>query len=295
MNKEMFEMATATTTVEGTPEYQASVEAINEEMDTLNANTDLTDIHSIAIAALALSCATSPRNIDGIEHLNECVEKAIGRYAAVSELQAWRTAKESPEGPMHYACKTFFYPVIRVKEKRHPKIKTLVLRSIELDQKQIDLIGLHNWVKGNDPNGGIGAKTSWLALAKSLNWKMSGEAAYSIGDKHNVNRVSNPANLKDPSVALANFVTEDLITQFDEVVKAMIGEEYTAIDFSSEVPLKDWNLIYRTYMTVDKKSNTKVKFAKDATLVGILQRICGRILHDESGYQAIIPIAATEK
>lgn len=289
MNKELFTVAVAATTVEGTDQYNEVFDAIVEDMAILNANTDLEDIHSIATASLALADATVKNDKNRV-FLEECVQSAIGRYMAVSELHTWKLAKDSAEGPMKYACKTFYYPIIRVKEKRHPKVKTIIIRTIEPDQKQIDLIGLHEWVKGNDPTGGIGAKTSWLGLAKHLNHEMAKEAARSLGDKINANRWDNPANLKDPTRLAANFVSTDLITQFDETIKAMIGDEYTALDMESDNPMKDWNLIYRTYVTKDKKNMFGAKCAKDATLVGILQAICGRILHGESSYRVSSPI-----
>lgn len=285
MNKKMFELALAKTTVEGTDNYNAVLEAIRKDLEGVQKNHNLEQLKNLAIATLAMSVRTTD-DADVIEELEDGLEQAVNCYTAESKLQTYKAARASQEGAMRYACREYFFPTIRVKETKDKKTKRSV-RSIEATLQQIELGDLHKWVKDNrkDPEQGIGADKNWQVQANTLNLNMAYETAVRYGDTETQNRLKDATCIKkkydEAQKAMKLDCTEDdFKAMLDKAVKAMLGEEYSTID-------KDWELLHDNYVTDNKKSKLGVKLSNERVFIGLLKKVCCRVVTGAPNYEVL--------
>lgn len=282
MNKELFDLATAKTTVEGTDDYTKALEGIREELEKVQQNKDLADLKKLAICTLALSVKTTEDD-DVIEELEDGLEQAVNCYTAVSKLNTYKAARESEEGAMRYACREYFFPTIRVKEIKDKKTKR-TKREIEDAQQQIELLDLHVWVRDNKkvPEQGIGADTGWTTPANALNLNMAYDTAFRYGDTDTMNRLKDATCIKNKykDASEYEFDVDDFMGKLRVTVKAMLGDEYDIIE-------KDWELLKDNYVTDNKKSKLGVKLSNERVFIGLLKKVCCRVVTGAPNYEVV--------
>lgn len=279
MNKTTFNMAIAKTTVEGTDNYNKALEAVRKDLANVQKEKNLESLKNLAICTLALSCKTFD-DADVIEELEDGLEQTVNVYTAVSKLNTYIAARDSDEGAMRYACREYFFPTIRVKETKDKKTKR-VTRAIEATLQQIDLLDLHKWVKDNQriDAQGIGADVNWVYAADKLNIELAKDAATRYGDEETKSRLMDPTNLKAKTESIEYHLNhEGAAERLDEVVKLMLGNEYGTIPM-------DWELLRDNYVTDNKKSKLGVKLSNPRVFVGLLKKVCHRVVTGSSNYE----------
>lgn len=282
MNKKMFEMAIAKTTVEGTDNYNKALEAIRKDLAGVQECKDLGSLKNLAVATLALSVKTLEDD-EVIEELEGGLEQAVNCYTAVSKLNTYKAALASEEGAMRYACREYFFQTIRVKETKDKKTKR-VKREIEDAAQQIELLDLHKWIKDNRriADQGIGADTEWPKYANALNLNMAYDTAFRYGDTETMNRLKDATCIKKKykEASEYEFNVEDFMSKLRVTVKAMLGDEYDIID-------KDWELLKDNYVTDNKKSKLGVKLSNERVFVGLLKKVCCRVVTGAPNYEVV--------
>lgn len=285
MNKSTLNLCIAKSTVEGTDDYTKALEAIRKDLADVQKEKNLDNLKNLAICTLALSCKTH-EDFDVIEELETGLEQAVNCYTAVSKLNTYKTALASEEGAMRYACREYFFPTIRVKETKDKKTKRSV-RSIEATLQQIELGDLHTWVKDNRrvKEQGIGADINWATHANALNINMAFDTAVRYGDVDTQNRLKDATCLKkkyNDAYGERKFdcTEDDFKGLLSNVVKAMLGNEYETID-------KDWELLRDNYVTDNKKSKLGVKLSNERVFIGLLKKVCCRVVTGAPNYEVV--------
>jgi len=199
------------------------------------------------------------------------LDTVIAEYAKVSKQAVYNAAKNSGD-PMKYAITTFWYPVIRIKEeKEEVEGKTIIKRSIDDANKQIDLGDMHKRLEG------IGADTKWIYAAEKFNFYLTKRAADRVGAKINSDAFTLNEICKEIEMGKTPCSNTNLLKTLQQVVTMMLGEGYKATSH-------DVNYLIDVYATDAKKSKTAITLANHKTLRGYLKKVCYRILTNGRGY-----------
>ena len=201
--------------------------------------------------------------------IEEDLDTIVKDYAAQSKAQTYAKIKAA-DNPMHAAILTFFYPVIKVAEKKDAETG-VVIRSIEDAQKSIDLGDLHKKIEG------IGADENWIFMAEKFNFHLTKRAADRVGAKVNTDAFAMNDIAKQIELGKNPCSNNQMLKTLQGIVTAMLGEGYKATSH-------DVNYLVDCYANDNKKSKTSITAANHKTLRNYLKKVCYRILTDGRGY-----------
>ena len=220
-------------------------------------------------ASILLLLAESAELATEKKWLNELLDMTVNFYTSEARIECYRTAGAS-EDPMKYACLTYFFKSIRVKETRNKDTRETVREVVACD-KPIDLLDLHQWIKEHVNAVGIGADPTWVRAAAGVNAAMARACAVEIGDHETAKRLLDPTGFKAKEMDLTYALSDADWDQFVSIFHKMLGEEFNPTT-------EDWFKIYRTFVTTNKRKENTVK-AKNATAFAAdLKDACKRIL-----------------
>ena len=236
----------------------------------------LSDLRNLAVETLDKWDRSD--SVDERKQLNATLEQIVEQYAVDAKAACYRAAVNSGD-PMRYACDRYFYDAIRVKETKDRETGEVV-RSIEDAQKSIDLANLHEKTKG-----GIGRDHLWVDRIKAFNYYLTLRAADRLGDGtmgELLRKYPDVYKLSEAAKTLlkGELTEESLIASIDEIIKGMIGGEYTADE-------KDLHELQDNYISNDRKSKTNVNAANHRTLVEIFKKMCYRHINGLPGYGVV--------
>lgn len=252
-------------------------ESIIEELTAVNSMTNLEELKDLAVRTLEASESCDLKTQADIrEKLESGLEDVVNQYTSESKLAMYR-AIGADDDPMRRAVSEYFYETIRVKETKNKKLKCTI-REIADGRKSIDLIQLNKWIKEHTDYDGIGRDARWITAFTRLNVNMAKDAATRYGDDTTKNRLMDPTNLRVHKEVLEfTFETEEALGAIDQIIKMMIGDEYSADQ-------KDYELIHDTYVSNDKGSATAVKLSNDRAFAEILKKVCYRKINSLPNY-----------
>lgn len=229
--------------------------------------TNLAELKALAEEYLAK--AEDAEEVSVKKDIEADLDEIIDEYGKQSKMQTYEAASKSGNA-MEYAVKTFFYPVIKVAEKKE-KDTDIVIRSIGMAQRPIDLGDLHKRLKG------IGADTKWIYTAEKLNFYLTVRAAQRVGatvksDAFRMHEIARDISLGKNPVSNTN-----MLKTLQTVITEMLGEGYKATSH-------DVNYLIDVYANDSKKSKTAITAANHKTLRNYLKKVCYRILTGGTGY-----------
>lgn len=201
--------------------------------------------------------------------LMDDIDDVIRCYTAESKAKCYAAAKAS-DNPMHWAIKEFFFPVIKLREKKDEETNTVIYSIIDAE-RPIDLRDLHKKI------GGIGADKNWIYRVEKFNLHLTVRAANRVGakvniDNFNMNELSRAIDMgKNPCS------NTQLLKTLQSVIDMMLGENYKATSH-------DVNYLVDVYSNDNKKSKTSMTAANHKTLIMYLKKVCYRILTNGKGY-----------
>lgn len=217
-----------------------------------------------------LEKAVSEKDITKRASLFEDVNIAVDAFNTQSKANCYKAAKQSGN-PMHYACKEFFYPAIKVKEVKDKDTKISVF-TISDCEKPIDIGDMHKRLEG------IGADTKWYYLGEKLNFYLSIRAAERVGTKINMDCFRMNEISKQIEMGKTPLSNTNILKTLQSVITAMLGEGFKCTSH-------DVNFLIDVYANDNKKSKTAITAANHKTLRGYLKKVCHRILTDSKSYE----------
>ncbi len=223
-------------------------------------------------ASVLLLLADSAEVRAEIAWLNELLEKTVNYYTSEARLECYRTASETSD-PMKYACLTYTFKSIRVKETRD-KVTRDTIREIAQCDKDIDLLDLHQWIKEHKNARGIGADPTWPRAAAGFNAALTRSNAVAIGDTETAKRFCDLSQYrKTNEIDFEAALGDGDWDAFVSVIHKMLGDEF-------EPNNEDWRTLTRTLISLKKKARNTVKSKNNESFVAALKDICYRILTD---------------
>ena len=206
--------------------------------------------------------------------IEEDLNTIVKDYAAESKAQTYAKINKA-ENPMHAAIITFFYPVIKVAEKKDGETG-VITRSIEDAQKPIELGDLHKKLKDLNSEG-IGADKNWIYQVEKFNFHLTKRAADRVGAKVNTDAFVMHDIAKQIELGKNPCSNNQLLKTLQSIVTAMLGEGYKATSH-------DVNYLVDCYANDNRKSKTSIAAANHKTLRNYLKKVCYRILTNGKGY-----------
>ena len=262
-----------------------TIKAINEKAskDVINLTTnDKEALRSIAVilaqeyTAATLDEVMNPTvevtTVDGIVKevaVRAAMETAVNKYTNIACTECLENLSKS-ETPMYEAIIQLTYPTIRIVDKQGGKDET-PKTVIEDSERYIDLIKLHNLVKG-----GIGVEKDWAYMIEKLNYLLTAQKAIDLGI--------------DPKEVYSNFAMTDIAREIDMgktptsktnilktlqiVVTAMIGAEYKATSH-------DVNFLLSVFSKKNRRALT-VSCANHKSMRQYMMEICHKIILEKN-------------
>lgn len=230
---------------------------------------DITLAEIKAMAEDFLIKANEAEKSEDRAEFEDAMTQCINEYASVSRAICYAAAKTSGD-PMKYAINTFFYPTIRLVEKRE-KETDVIIRSIVDAEKPIELGDIHKALNG------IGYDTNWIHDAEKFNYYLCIRAAERVGatiknDSYRMSKIAQERSLgKNPCS------NTQLLKTLQLIVTEMLGEGY-------KVTSHDVNYLVDVYANDDKRSKTGITAANHKTLRTYLKKVCYRVLNENKGY-----------
>lgn len=262
-----------------------TIKTINEKAskDVINLTTnDKEALRSIAVilaqeyTAATLDEVMNPTvevtTVDGIVKevaVRAAMETAVNKYTSIACAECLENLAKS-ETPMYEAVIQLTYPTIRIVDKQGGKDET-PKTVIEDSERYIDLIKLHNLVKG-----GIGVEKDWAYMIEKLNYLLTAQKAIDLGI--------------DPKEVYSNFAMTDIAREIDMgktptsktnilktlqiVVTAMIGAEYKATSH-------DVNFLLSVFSKKNRRALT-VSCANHKSMRQYMMEICHKIILEKN-------------
>ena len=213
--------------------------------------------------------AFQEKKYDVASGIEEDMTKLINQYTAQAREDCFNEIK-TYDDPMLEAVKRLTFTTIRIKDIKQGDDK-IPVRTIEEVEKPIDVLRLHNSVKG-----GIGADKQWMYKIEKFNMLMTAQKCIDLGqdpkevyDCMTMQKISKEIDMgKNPTSKTK------ILATLTGVVQAMIGEEYKPVSH-------DVNYL----MTIFAKKNRKalsVTCANHRYMRNYIMEICHRIVSGES-------------
>lgn len=205
-----------------------------------------------------------------IVNIYDVMEDAVEGYNAIAHVECFKALKATAD-PMLEAVKQLTYPIIRTVEHQTGEGKDkLPVVSIEDGEKAIDILKLHNAVKG-----GIGANKQWPYMIEKFNFLMTAQKAVDLGidpkeinDSYAMNAISREIDMGKTPTSKTN-----ILRTLGTVISAMIGEEYKPTSH-------DVNFLMSIYSRKSRKALT-VTCANHKYMRQYLAEVCHRIVLGE--------------
>lgn len=199
------------------------------------------------------------------QKLDDEITEAVNEYTGLVKLQCYEECAAC-EDPMLEAIKRLSFTTIGVKDEKVEDSELKVRRVIERE-KQIDLMGLHKFIKD-----GIGKDKKWHYMIEKLNLLLTCQKAIDLGidptdinDSYNMSKIAKEYDLgKDPASKT------NLLKTLTTIVHAMIGEEYKPVSH-------DVNFLLSVYSRKSRKALT-VTCANHKYMRAYVAEICHRIV-----------------
>lgn len=203
------------------------------------------------------------------EKLNTDIEQTVNEYTSIVRDECFDRLKAT-DNPMLAAIKELSFMTIRIKDTKVGDEK-IAVRVIEDCEKTIDILKLHNSIKG-----GIGNNKDWAHMIEKLNFLLTAQKAVDLG--------INPKEIND-SYAMSSIASKidmgktptsksNILKTLQSVVTAMIGEEYKAVSH-------DVNFLMSVYSRKSRKALT-VSCANHKYMRQYMMEICHRIVEGKS-------------
>lgn len=236
---------------------------------------ELNEIKAIAMTVLEAFCKATTMEERDKQWAD--LQQVIEVYATEAKAQCYKAAKDSGD-PMKFACTTYYYQVIAVKEDKDPESRLTIGYHLEIVNKPIDLGDLHKRLEG------IGANKMWIHTAEKLNYYLTYRAAERVGatelaellskksDVFYMHEIARKVDLGKNPVSNTN-----LLKTLQQVITEMLGDDYKCTSH-------DVNYLVDVYSNDNKKSKTGLTAANHKTLRTYLKKVCYRILTGGTGY-----------
>lgn len=230
---------------------------------------DITLAEVKAMAEDYLIKANSAEKSEDKAEFEDAMTQCINQYAFISKNACYDAAKASGD-PMKYAVTEFFFPVIRLKEKKD-KDSDVIIRNIEEAAKPIDIGDMHKALNG------IGHDPNWIHNAEKFNYYLCLRAAERVGatiksDAYIMSKIAHQRSLGKNPCSNTN-----LLKTLQLIVTEMLGEGY-------KVTSHDVNYLVDVYSNDNKKSKTAITAANHKTLRNYLKKVCYRVITGGKGY-----------
>lgn len=229
---------------------------------------DLKEIKTIA--ENLLEKAEAEEDLTKRQEIFADLDETIAYYKATSRDLCYDNAEKSGD-PMKYAVNEFFFPTIKLQEKKD-KDTAEIVRSIIDTAAPIELGDMHKKLKG------IGADHRWIYAAEKLNFYLTARAAQRMNVKVNTDAFIMDKIAHDIDMGKDPVSNTNLLKTLQGVVTMMIGEGYKATSH-------DVNYLVDVYSNDSKKSKTAITAANHRTLRTYLKKVCYRILNKNTGYE----------
>ena len=203
--------------------------------------------------------------LDDAMKLDSEITESVNEYTSIAREICFEDCMNTDD-PMLEAVKRLTFDTIAVKDAKEGE-ETIATRTVISRERQIDILKLHNKVKG-----GIGHNKDWRYMIEKFNLLMTCQVARDLNiDPREINDSYAMSDLaKDIEMGKNPTSKTNLLKTLTAIVQAMIGEEYKPLSH-------DVNFILRTYTKKSRKALT-VTCANHKYLRGYCMEICHRIV-----------------
>lgn len=174
------------------------------------------------------------------------------------------------EDPMMEAIRRLEFDTVAIKDVKS-KDEKFAVREIQIRPRQIDLLKLHMFIKGENKEG-IGKDKNWNLIIEKFNLLMTCKVAKEIeADVTNINDSYAMSKLaRDIDLGKNPCSNTNMLKTLTAVVQAMIGEEFKPVSH-------DVKFIERAYVRKSRKALT-VTCANHNQMRGLVMEVCHRIV-----------------